>query len=142
VWDGLLYFSLCLVIALFVRVLHSFMKAWGVKSGEHEEFSNVYNPNGTVGELAWTFFCGFNGDRHDDNWIPFGIGFLEIFVYPFLFHDGQVNIIGVWLVFKTIAQWNTWAKKHGSFNRFLLTNLFNLIISYIIALNFIVDISH
>ncbi|MFQ5471111.1 MAG: hypothetical protein ACE5EH_12580, partial [Gammaproteobacteria bacterium] len=67
-------------------------------------------------------FKGFGDRKYKDTpaayWLAFIIGFLEMLSYPALIVTNNPEIIGGWLVFKTVYRWEyTKNKSRGLFNR-------------------------
>ena len=82
-------------------------------------------------------FISFNGfskkDPNPDLWYNTIIGTFELAVFPILMINDAWEIIGSWVGFKTIAQWNKWSAHRLIFNGYIIANLFMLTASYIIA---------
>ena len=74
---------------------------------------------------------GFGAPEHDQNDClrPFFLGLIEFATYPVLMVTGNWSFIGAWLMFKTLAQWKTWAEHRDVFNRFLIGNALVIILS-------------
>lgn len=115
----ILYFVLALVGSVAIKVLMSLLRAAQ-----------------TQGEV----FC--NKFQHDlfnrDYWVPFFIGTLELWVYPFLIHVGSWQGIGSWLAIKTAAGWR-WQKIEPSekarevYTNFLFGNALVIAVSFLLA---------
>lgn len=57
--------------------------------------------------------------------------------YPLLLVLGKVEIIGAWIGIKTAGGWMGWQASRTSFNRFLLFNLLNLSVAYLLLSLFV-----
>jgi hypothetical protein len=113
-------------------VFHSLLRARAVQKGD---FPHDKGREQAIIKDYWKAFgyCfwGYNDFReHSDLWIPAGIGVIELAAYPVLLILGQVVIIGGWIGIKTAGGWMGWHASRTSFNRFLLFNLLNLLVSY------------
>lgn len=106
------YIAFALIASLGVRVLLAILKKF-------------------EGESFWKSIGGVGAKEknNDDYWHPFILGFLEFISYPILMVTNHWYIIGAWLSFKTLAQWERWSKERKVFNRFLIGNVIVLILS-------------
>lgn len=135
-WQYLIYSA---GLAFVFRLLHSLWRASAAARGDfphdRKQKQVVIPP---YWKAFWYCFKGFNEFKeHSDLWIPFFIGVIELTVYPVLLVLGQILIIGGWLGIKTAGGWMGWQASRTSFNRFLLFNLLNLLVSYLWLFHFI-----
>jgi hypothetical protein len=63
---------------------------------------------------------------------PFILGWIELTVYPVLMASGAWTVIGAWIGFKTVAQWERWKMERNIFNVFLIGNALVVILSYLL----------
>jgi hypothetical protein len=129
-WHCILY---CVLSVIVLRILHSLLRARAVQKGD---FPHERARKQTVIDSYWkAFWCCFRGyndfKEHSDLWIPAGIGVIELAAYPVLLVLGQILMIGGWVGIKTAGAWMGWQASRTSFNRFLLFNLLNLLLSYL-----------
>jgi hypothetical protein len=55
-----------------------------------------------------------------------------------LIATGALSVIGAWIAFKAVVQWNTWTKQRFTFNRFLLGNALVVMASYWLSYLYVV----
>lgn len=65
---------------------------------------------------------------------PLVIGALELITYPVLMRSGAWFIIGAWIGFKTVANYEDWKTRRDIFNVFLIGNALVVIASYLFLL--------
>ncbi|MBL6613371.1 MAG: hypothetical protein ISP45_05155 [Reyranella sp.] len=109
------YFFWVLCFALCVRLISCALRSfelWGDNKG-----ANFWG-------LVWRSFKGVHeqGSKESDFWFPYILGCLELLAYPILIKTGAFTVIGAWLGFKTLAQWEHWKVRRQAFNRFLIGN--------------------
>jgi len=127
-----LYLGVCALLALGVRIVHCIIKAWSAKlEDSYKEIANLH----FIKRFEY-LFGGF-GKESADHWLGAIIGFAEISFYPVLLFTDNFSAIGGWLAIKTAGSWKMWSDEPRSFNRFLLSNLFNLAIAYFITIRWI-----
>jgi len=126
------YLFMCLLIALGVRVIHCLIKAWGAVHGEFNKKDKKI-AGYSFGRCFILALHGCHEEFLSDLWLGTIIGFAEIMFYPLLIFTKDLSAIGGWLAIKTAGGWNVWHEQPITFNRFLIANLINLIIAYIIA---------
>ena len=118
---------------LAFRVAHSLLRARAIQIGDfpHEKDREHEAVIKNYWKAFWLCFRGYNEHKeHSDQWIPAGIGLIELAAYPVLLVLGQIVIIGGWIGIKTAGGWMGWHASRTSFNRFLLFNLLNLVVAY------------
>jgi hypothetical protein len=76
----------------------------------------------------WTYFRPSTAFDLD----PTILGTLELFAYPVLMKFQAWPIIGAWLGFKTLAQWDAWKRGRAEYNLFLIGNALVLVVSFLI----------
>jgi hypothetical protein len=110
------YLAGAFIFALIIRLFLSALNAW--------EYSHLF---GKTFWWAWkTYFKGVHqtddpaGLIRSDFWLPTFIGFLELITFPILLQTGSWTVIGAWIGFKTVAQWNVWTRSRSQFNRYLI----------------------
>jgi hypothetical protein len=114
------------LLSLAVRVLSSCLKALEISRAK------------TFLDNAVRIFGGFHSDKTmRDFWFPFLLGWAEIAGFAVLMRTGAWLLIGAWLTFKTLGQWDHWKEHRPAFNRFLIGNAAVLIISLWVAKNFV-----
>jgi hypothetical protein len=133
------YLLVCVGFTVFFRALQSLLKAqsfkFEIKNGDCEPtdlerqqpYWRIYRQQ----------FLSFKFKKHSDLFLPTVIGFVELVAYPILFVIGQYIFIGAWLGIKTAGSWKGWQTSPTAYNRFLLFNLFNLLVAYIFLTRFI-----
>lgn len=129
--------------ACVIRVIYSLFKMWAIRDGEafvagddvakSPDAANFNELKDSDFVKRWlAAFRGFGfGPKVNDYWLPFLIGAVELYVYPFLINAGKWEIIGYWLAAKTVAHWGKWEETRTPFNRFLFGNLMSLGVAYI-----------
>ena len=133
------YLLVCVGITVFFRALQSLLKAqsfkFEIKNGDCEPTDLERQ------QPYWRIYrqqlFSFNFRKHSDLFLPTVIGFVELVAYPILFVIGQYIFIGAWLGIKTAGSWKGWQTSPTAYNRFLLFNLFNLLVAYIFLTRFI-----
>jgi hypothetical protein len=81
---------------------------------------------------------GFNRqDPFPDFWYNTFIGVLELFTFPIFIQAEQYSIIGAWIGFKSVAQWNAWNKNRYVFNRFLIVHALIIIFCFLVLKRFV-----
>lgn len=129
----LFYILIVFVFSIGFRALFSLMRA---RAAEYEnEKQNKY----------WVFYEVSRFDRfkiifkgnskvepYPDLWYNFQLGTIELFIFPILMRVDAIAIIGAWIGFKTVAQWSAWNKNRLTFNRYLIANALQVIISFLL----------
>lgn len=129
-----------LAFSLIVRLVHALLRACrlhhelGGNSADSPGYRRLVDRN--IYGLHPVDRC--NGDRSvprqsavaSDYWYNVILGTFELAIYPVLMRVGAWAVIGVWIGFKTIAQWNVWSNDRSTFNLFLLTNVILVLISF------------
>lgn len=64
---------------------------------------------------------------------PSIIGTFELMAYPILMKLQAWTIIGAWLGFKTVGQWEAWKEERAQYNQFLIGNAVVLLLSFLIG---------
>lgn len=130
------YLLIIAAFALFIRIILSFLKVWGIKQGELDEEDKEYKNN----SLSKIFWDSFLSNSHilnlNDCCLPFMIGLFELFMYPISMKTEKWSFIAVWLGIKTAANWGKWGKSRITYNRFLFGNILTLVSSFFIYLIF------
>jgi hypothetical protein len=116
-----------IVASLLVRAMVCLLRAW--------QFSFRSSPERRFGTIFWENFRGQVRENPDesDYLLPFFVGTLELVAFPYLMHEGQWAVIGAWLGFKTLAQFEQWKKERNNFNRFLLSTAVVIFLSFFLA---------
>ena len=127
--------NLCLafasiVWALIIRAFLSVFKAAAIRQGEAGEESKKLS--------FWKAWCqsfsSWSGNsKKDDYWLPFFVGWIELYFYPILMVNASWQVIGFWIGVKTASQWRTWGRSRTPYNRFLLGNLLGLVVSLFLS---------
>jgi hypothetical protein len=139
----ILYIVLILLLSVVLRSIISAMRALEVRfhpvgKDEDKEKGDKFIKK----DFFNRFFIVFNGfskeDPTPDLWYNFIIGTIELAIFPVLISASQYPMIGAWIAFKTVAQWEKWNKNRLVFNRFLIATAFVLIVSYCLAKWFII----
>ncbi|MFH1336196.1 MAG: hypothetical protein ABII96_06735 [Candidatus Zixiibacteriota bacterium] len=133
----LFYLFYCIILALLVRVFHSYIKAKSIAVGKESEENHKELRGLPFKERFWASFQGFKKSSVTDLWLGLVIGFAEIATYPVLIFTNNLSAIGGWLAIKTAGNWEAWHKEPRNFTRFLVSNLINLGIAYFITLRWI-----
>lgn len=123
----------CVPVALVLRLLISALRARAVQKGDFPQYPSTGDPP-KIAKFWEAFWYCFGGDNrfkeHSDLWIPFAITIIELMAYPVLMVLGKFVVIGGWIGVKTAGGWVGWRESRTSFNRFLLSNLAVLLVSY------------
>jgi len=128
------YLSLCLLLALTIRIAHSSVRALAIVRGDYPG-SKSQNVPKDFRTGFWWCLNGFNKHKeHSDLWIPTAIGFLELAIYPVLLGIGYFAVIGAWIGIKTAGSWMGYSKSRTSFNRFLLFTVLTLLVACVLSL--------
>ena len=64
---------------------------------------------------------------------PTILGTLELLAYPVLMSVQAWPVIGAWLGFKTLAQWDAWKQGRAQYNQFLIGNALVVMLSFVLA---------
>lgn len=110
------YLLLCFAIALAIRAIWSFFRAFAAKAGNMDPEPDE---NGSVNQAevfkdrywGYCFVCalwGFRGEKLGDHWLGTLIGLAEIMSYPVLILTSNYVIIGAWLALKTGVGFKAW----------------------------------
>ena len=132
-----LYLSYCILLALVVRIIHSYFKAISITVGKDSEENHKELRKKSFKERFLASFQGCRKSSVTDLWLGGVIGFSEITAYPVLIFTNNLSAIGGWLAIKTAGNWEAWHKEPRNFTRFLVSNLINLAIAYFITLKWI-----
>jgi len=125
------YLILCAFLALLLRIVVCVFRAWAIQRGDFPDSENEPGRGWPFHLAFWECFKGFSRNTaHVDLWLSAVIGFAELAAYPVLLRLGHWSLIGAWLALKTSGQWGGWRVSRTSFNRFLLSNLLNLGLSF------------
>ena len=87
-------------------------------------FLNAFKHNGEINH---------GEDKPHDNWLGFVLGLIEIAMFSILIGFGKFELIGAWLVLKTVPGWKRWGKDRNVYTRFLIGNGLVIILSFILA---------
>jgi hypothetical protein len=133
------YLLLCLCISILARFFQSLFKAQAFKYEGTRKDSNSIEAERreSYGRIYWKYLSSFKLKKHSDLFLPTFIGFIELAAYPVLFVVGQYLFIGAWLGIKTAGSWRGWQTSGTAYNRFLLFNLFNLLLAYLFLTRFV-----
>lgn len=121
------YFITLLIFSLLIRAFLASLRALKRNGEIREPFL----------ECAWGIFLGFPMGQTDedikkaDHWCNYILGLIELSGYSILMAANEWKIIGAWLGFKTLAQWNVWKDDRTTFNRFLIGNAIVVIVAFI-----------
>jgi hypothetical protein len=129
------YLVCALFLTLFIRLIMSLLNAW--------EYRWVW------GRSFWSAVGRYFGGLHrtdnpaidrirSDFWLPTILGFLELITYPVLLQLGSWTVIGAWIGFKTVAQWNVWTSSRSQFNRYLIGNALVVLLSIVFLVQYVV----
>ena len=128
------YVLLCLLLALVIRVAHSFVRALAIIRSDYPGAK----PQNTPTDLRTGFWWCLNGFKkhkeHSDLWIPTALGFLELAIYPILLSLQYYAVIGAWVSIKTAGSWMGYSKSRTSFNRFLLFTVITVLLACLLML--------
>src|SRR5436189_1451219 len=138
------YFTTALLFALIVRFILCIFKSLAHYNGEtineNDQFDKKLIDVRKKSRMFYfkKSFLGFNGEyKIDDYWLPYIIGSFELILFPLLYDNDQMKILGGWLAFKAIVNWAT-RNSRTAYNRFLLGNMLVLLFSFIMYKCFIV----
>jgi hypothetical protein len=125
------YLFQCAVSTVLIRIFIFLFRARAVVIGDFPSSDKEPGKGWTFWRAYWECFKGFGGiPAHADLWLNALIGFFDLAAYPVLFKNGRLDVIGAWLAVRTAGAWGGWQSSRTSFNRFLLSNLLELFISY------------
>jgi hypothetical protein len=128
------YIFLCLCLSILFRIAHSFVRALAIKRGDFPD-AKGWNIPSSLWEAFKLCVCGFNEYKeHSDLWIPTGIGFLELVIYPVLISIGYYAVVGGWIGIKIAGGWMGYTQSRTSFNRFLLFNILGVLAASVLSL--------
>ena len=120
------FYPLVIVGSLSVRAIVCALRAWEIT------FRFWGRQFGTV-------FCEHFKGRvwenpiESDYCLPLYVGTLELFAFPFLMQQGAWSVLGAWVGFKTIAQFEAWTRDRNAFNRYLLSTAVVIFLSFFLA---------
>lgn len=130
-WKYLLF---CLLLALIIRLAHSFVRALAIVKGDYPDAKTSNIPE----DLHTAFLRCLSGfgkhKEHRDLWIPTVLGFLELAIYPILLGIQYYAVIGAWVGIKTAGSWMGYSKSRTSFNRFLLFTVITVLLACVLLL--------
>jgi hypothetical protein len=144
----LCYLSLCVVGSISLRAVFFTFRAWAVRRGDFPDSASNSQKEGAGSpepgegwpfwQAFWECFKGFSEYKaHADLWLNGLIGFAELAAYPVLMKTGYLTAIGGWLLLKTAGSWSGWKVSRTSFNRFLLNNICELGIAYLLLTRYV-----
>jgi hypothetical protein len=121
------YFFYAIIWTIIFRIIISGLKVIEYNYNvENRRFNNIFWL-----KRFWLIFVGFSGnDPFPDFWYNSILGGIEISVFPILIKTGQYAMVGAWIGFKSVAQWNAWNKNRYVFNRFLIIHALILILCF------------
>ena len=125
--DPWCYLMIALGLSVLVRFSHCLLRSIKINLSPDSE--------GAYWGHVWQSFRGFpdtNSKNHADYWYTFILGFFELSIYPTLIAASAWTAIGAWFGLKTIAQWKVWSDDRAVFNLFLIGNLINLILAFVV----------
>jgi hypothetical protein len=121
--SAICYWGLVLILTLGIRVILSALSAM---KEAHEARTSYFR-------IVRKTFRGFQRPDnpeaksiHVNYWYNSILGGMELSVYPVLMAIGAWEVIGVWVGFKTVAQWHVWQVDRAVFNLFLIGNAINV----------------
>ncbi len=121
------YVLVCLLLALVIRVAHSYVRALAIIRGDYPGAKSQNTPK-DLRTAFWWCLNGFNKYKeHSDLWIPTALGFLELAIYPILLSVQFYAVIGAW-------GWMGYSKSRTSFNRFLLFTVIAVLLACLLML--------
>lgn len=126
--DKCSYVFWAIVLSLLIRAILGVFSAWHLHHVEGLKFWEAF-----WGAIKGSLPGPRDLRERSDFLMPFFLGILELLGYPILIATDQLNIIGVWIGFKTVAQWSTWKIQRFTFNRFLLGNALVVAASYVLS---------
>jgi hypothetical protein len=115
-------------IRLFMSML-SAIEPWHQKEEKYWDLFRRYIIGCHPNDDAW--------NPRSDYLLPLILGILETLTYPVLLATGSWTVIGAWIGFKTIAQFNLWKENRSSFNRFLIGNALVVISAYLFLVPYV-----
>jgi hypothetical protein len=129
------YLLQCALATVLIRVVIFIFRASAMVRGDISRPSSEQPPppvqHWTFWPAFWESFRGYGRDRlHADLWLNAWIGLFDLAAYPVLIKTGHLEVIGAWLAVRTAGAWGGWQSSRTSFNRFLLSNILELFISY------------
>jgi hypothetical protein len=129
-WYWYIYFSL--LFTLCMRVVFSYMRALAAKfdTPYEQRLHKEYYKAATCQKFSIIFWGNTDIEPFPDLWYNTLLGLIELLIFPILMRVGAINIIGAWMGLKTVAQWPAWQKNRLSFNRYLLANALQIILSF------------
>ncbi len=70
---------------------------------------------------------------HFNTLYPMLLGFIELYVYPWLLITHHIDYIWIYIGFKTIAQWDKWKTHRSSFYTYLIGNVLIVLAAFLLA---------
>jgi hypothetical protein len=141
------YLVFCIIGTIALRALFFMFRAWAVQRGDfpgsksNSDKEDVHIEPGEgwpFWQAFWECFKGSSKHKaHADLWLNAFIGFAELAAYPVLLKTGYLTVIGGWLLVKTAGSWGGWKISRTSFNRFLLNNISELAIAYLLLTRYV-----
>lgn len=125
------YITSVILYALLIRIILSV-----INSFFHSNSQKVNNYFVQRNFIRLSFLSNSRDPSIDDYWLPFFVGWAELFTFPFIFNCGSKEIIGGWLVFKAIGSWQT-NNQRTAINKFIFGNILVLVSSYFLWYCFI-----
>jgi len=133
-----LYLACCFGGALLVRIINRFFLT--LEQGDTYNLKEIDQKIEFFKDtMLWknpSSNEGLNPDvrYRSDNLTGLIIGSCELFLLPIFMVTSNVSFIGGWLIFKTVHRLNYQKINRGMYNRYLLSNILLLAISYCLAL--------
>jgi len=131
-WPIYIWYSVS--ISIIIRFAISGLKVLEysyISLKDADQKMRYFKSRGKWGQFG-LIFNGFEKiDPFPDFWYNTFLGFLELLAFPLLIRTEQYGIVGAWIGFKSLAQWNAWNKNRYVFNRFLIAHAVIIIICFL-----------
>lgn len=140
------YWCLIAITSIWIRIIFSWLRATEsspryttLSTNNLSELSPLEHKKRLfihLGRLRrfWDIFYGCSSrEPHPDFWYNTVIGTTELIIFPILIKQHVYSVIGGWLVFKTIGSWDAWKTNRLAYNRFIIINAIQLIVSFALS---------
>ncbi len=121
------FYVLVFILSLGVRAVVCLSRAW--------QISFRSPPERHFGRIFWQNFKGQVRQNPDesDYLLPFFVGTAELLAFPYLMRLQAWSVLGAWIGFKTLAQFEEWKTSRNAFNRYLFSTALVIFFSFFLA---------
>jgi hypothetical protein len=131
-------FGCAIVISLIIRFISAVLKARIGKIDNYDgasgsrccDCSCPHSSKSISRASYWKRFCHhFWGT--EDFWLPYGIGVIELMVYPLMLKAAAIEVVGGWIGIKALGSWDGWRKSRPLYSVYLLGTVSTVVGGYI-----------